>query len=640
MRARQIVAPRSKSACAHDAVELLAGALLDAAHVRVDGQHVAPEREVADGRRGVRPDARELGQVVRPAVLRDLLRGAVQAERAPVVAEPLPLDDHLAGDAAASASTVGHRSSHACQRGITRSTCVCCSITSLTRIAYGSVVSRHGRGARFAVPGQKLSSHRAQRLKRYIPNISLQSDPVLVLRALAHPLRLRLLQLAAAEGVITSTTASKMTGESTANCSFHLRLLARYGFLEQGGAGRSPREAVAGRGESAARGDLAAARRARPIRHAAAPDCHPRPAAHLRSRPASARSVRVSCDRGELAAGLAVVGRAASARTAVAVLGGIKIVASAGGLSLTATDMEISLGCHLPADVEREGVVIVPGKSLLELVRRMPAGPLVLEAADDAPELALGFGSADYRLATLSARDFPDIAARSGGEQVTLDRSAFVETVASVARAASRDESRPVYTGISMTVADGSLTLAATDGHRLAVKTTPVDADVELTDLLIPARALEELARLPTSDSSLVIRVTENRVAFDVGGFSLTSRRLDGRFQPYESLLNGAFAHVATVSREPLLEAVERAMVMVSEQPGRAGLRRRRCRGAGDDRRAGPRARAAGAHRDWAVADDRSQRVVPSGRTRARARRGSSPEDERRLAARRHVRIV
>jgi DNA polymerase-3 subunit beta len=226
--------------------------------------------------------------------------------------------------------------------------------------------------------------------------------------------------------------------------------------------------------------------------------------------------------------------------------------------------MEIALSCQVPADVESEGVVVVPAKSLLELVRRMPAGLLALEAVDDGPELAISFGSADYRLATLSARDFPDIAPLAGGEQVTLDRVAFAETVASVARAASRDESRPVYTGISLTVAQGYLTLVATDGHRLAVKTTPVDADVEIADLLIPARALEELARLPTSDNGLVICVAANRVAFDVGGFTLTSRRLDGHFQPYQQLLDAAFAHVATMPRELLLEAVERAMVMVA----------------------------------------------------------------------------
>jgi DNA polymerase-3 subunit beta len=218
----------------------------------------------------------------------------------------------------------------------------------------------------------------------------------------------------------------------------------------------------------------------------------------------------------------------------------------------------------VPADVESEGTAVVPGKSLFELVRRLPPGPLALEAPDDGHDLALRFGEADYRLATLSAADFPDVAPPAGGEQLTVDRAAFAETVASVARAASRDQSRPVYTGISMTVAAGSLTLVATDGHRLAVKTTPVRADAEISHLLIPARALEELVRLPTSDDLLVIGVTANRVTFEVGGFLLTSRRLDGHFQPYESLVNGAFAHVATVSRGPLLEAVERAMVMVA----------------------------------------------------------------------------
>ena len=97
MRARQIVAPRSKSAWAQAPSKSSPGALLDALHVRVDGQDVAAEREVADRSRGVRADAGQLGQVVRPPVGRDVLRGAVQADRAPVVAEALPLDDHVRG---------------------------------------------------------------------------------------------------------------------------------------------------------------------------------------------------------------------------------------------------------------------------------------------------------------------------------------------------------------------------------------------------------------------------------------------------------------------------------------------------------------------------------------------------------------
>ena len=97
MRARQTVAPRSNSACAHEPSNVVAGPLLYAVHVRVDGQHVAAEREVADRGRGVRADAGQLGEVVGPAVRGDVRRGAVQVHGAPVVAEALPLDDHLGG---------------------------------------------------------------------------------------------------------------------------------------------------------------------------------------------------------------------------------------------------------------------------------------------------------------------------------------------------------------------------------------------------------------------------------------------------------------------------------------------------------------------------------------------------------------
>ena len=126
------------------------GALLDAAHVRVDRQHVAAEREVADRRRRCTGRRRQLGQVVGPAVRGDVLRRAVQVDGAPVVAEPLPGDDHVGRRMRRrarrpSASARARR----VQRGITRSTCVCCSITSLTRIAYGSRVSRHGSGRLF-----------------------------------------------------------------------------------------------------------------------------------------------------------------------------------------------------------------------------------------------------------------------------------------------------------------------------------------------------------------------------------------------------------------------------------------------------------------------------------------------------------
>ena len=149
MRARQTVAPRSISACAAAAVNAWPRALLHAADVHVDRQHVAAEREAGDGVGGVAPDAGQLRQILGPAVRGDVLRRAVQAERAPVVAEPLPLADHVGGRRRRERLDSRPALEPPLPRGTTRSTCVCCAITSLTRIAYGSRVSRQGRCREF-----------------------------------------------------------------------------------------------------------------------------------------------------------------------------------------------------------------------------------------------------------------------------------------------------------------------------------------------------------------------------------------------------------------------------------------------------------------------------------------------------------
>ena len=141
------------------------GALLDPRDVRVDRQHRLAEGLVADRRRGVGADAGELGEIVRPAVLGDRARGAVQVEPAAVVAEPLPGADHVGGRRGGER---GRRrpalEPRERQRGITRSTCVCCSITSLTRIAYGSFVSLQGDRARSSANQARRSSSTGSRV--------------------------------------------------------------------------------------------------------------------------------------------------------------------------------------------------------------------------------------------------------------------------------------------------------------------------------------------------------------------------------------------------------------------------------------------------------------------------------------------
>ncbi len=176
-----------------------------------------------------------------------------------------------------------------------------------------------------------------------------------------------------------------------------------------------------------------------------------------------------------LAEKLALVARAVSTRTAVLVLGGIRLKVENGQLELAATDMELSLRTSLEADVDGEGEVVVPGRLLLDIVRSLPVGGRLDRAAQRR------VGAADRRAArraTGCTRTRPrtsrgcPTSSRSQLHQV--DREALLETIGRVGRSASRDESRPVLTGILVQFEPGKLVMAATDSYRLAVKETPL----------------------------------------------------------------------------------------------------------------------------------------------------------------------
>jgi DNA polymerase-3 subunit beta len=272
--------------------------------------------------------------------------------------------------------------------------------------------------------------------------------------------------------------------------------------------------------------------------------------------------MKASCSRDELNQRLAVVSRAISSRSSVQVLLGVLLRAEAGRLHLAATDMEVSLRASLEADVEDEGAVVVPGRLLVELSRLLPAGEVVFEHRMDEGVVRIECGSASYRLNTYSVEDFPRLPDPSVVQPFTVDRRALLDTVARVSRSASRDESRPVLTGILVRFEAGKLVMAATDSYRLAVKETPLEADAPEFEAIIPARALAELARIAQSGDAIELGIHENQVAFTVDEVLLTSRRIDGQFPNYRQLLPESFEHELTLPRSELLDVVRRTAVM------------------------------------------------------------------------------
>jgi DNA polymerase III subunit beta len=274
-------------------------------------------------------------------------------------------------------------------------------------------------------------------------------------------------------------------------------------------------------------------------------------------------SVKISSSKDELVSALSIVSRAVSTRSTVQVLSGILVRAEGDRVELAATDMELSLRLPLEAEVEGSGSVVVPGRLLVDLARLLPEGDVTLEQRAEEAVLEVTGGPSTSRLHTYSAEDFPKLPDVESVQTFSVDRSAFLETVARVARAASRDESRPVLTGILVRFEGGRLVMAATDSYRLSVKETELETEgAPDLEAIVPARALAELARIAADADGLRIGVQENHVVFNAGGVWLTTRRIDGQFPNYKQLIPETFEHRVALPREEFLEVVRRTSVM------------------------------------------------------------------------------
>ena len=272
--------------------------------------------------------------------------------------------------------------------------------------------------------------------------------------------------------------------------------------------------------------------------------------------------LRITVSKDDLASRLAIVARGVSTRTAVLVLGGIQLRAEGNRLHLAATDMEVSLRTELECTVSGEGSVVVPGRLLLDISRSLPDTEVTIEHKPEEAVVVVTSGTANYRLHTYSAEDFPRLPELESGGLHTVDRDALIETVARVGRSASRDESRPVLTGILVRFEPGKIVMAATDSYRLAVKETPVEGTLPELEAIIPARALQELARIATGTDDLQLGLQENHVVFGADGTWLTTRRIDGQFPNYRQLLPEQFDHELVLPRDELLEVVRRVSLM------------------------------------------------------------------------------
>jgi DNA polymerase III subunit beta len=254
--------------------------------------------------------------------------------------------------------------------------------------------------------------------------------------------------------------------------------------------------------------------------------------------------------------------RTVGERASLPAMSGVLLEVSDGRLILRSTNTETESELSIPVQAEREGVALVPGRLLGDVVRSLPNAAVSAEVRDDRLHLACGRAQFDLRLIP-NADDFPPPKEPSDSALTTaLKAEEFARTVAQVARAASGDDARPVLTGVSLEATADALTAAATDSYRLAVRTVPWDQGADLT-VLVPRRALDEARRSAEQlGSDVRIMLEPSKVTFAFGDRRLTTQLIEGKFPDFRQLIPTGYDRRLVVDRAELLQVVKRVAVV------------------------------------------------------------------------------
>ncbi|HET6379460.1 MAG TPA: DNA polymerase III subunit beta [candidate division Zixibacteria bacterium] len=279
--------------------------------------------------------------------------------------------------------------------------------------------------------------------------------------------------------------------------------------------------------------------------------------------------MNVSVMQENLARGLAVVSRAVSTRATLPVLANVLLKTENAGLKLTATNLEIGITCWVPGKVEAEGEITVPARLLTDLVASLPNQRIDLVLSPRDRTLKVTCGGSRSSIKGIDADEFPVVAAIGEDPVTSVDARALREALSEVVFAAATDESRPILTGVLTKLSGSTMTLAAADNYRIAVREVQLARPVSPEQtIVVPARSYSELMRiLPDSDTAIDITVTPNKsqVLFHVDETDLVSRLIEGQFPNYEPVIPTSHTSRAVVDREAFLAGTRRAQIFARD---------------------------------------------------------------------------
>ena len=276
--------------------------------------------------------------------------------------------------------------------------------------------------------------------------------------------------------------------------------------------------------------------------------------------------MKIFCNTVELSQACQNVQRAASTKTAIPAIEGILMVAKDNTLTLTGYDLEMGITTSISAKVEEEGELVLNAHMFSETLRKLPES-VVSIFSDSRQIAAISCGEFESTLIGISAEEYPDLPSVSGGYPITINQDILKDMVKKTIFSVAVKDSKIVHTGIKFEIEENHIRLIAVDGVRLAIRNENIEYTGENLSFVVPAKTLSEVVKLMSEDDEdVTLGVGKRHIIFELGGYQIISRLLDGEFLNYKAAIPSATKTVIHANTRNLIESIDRTSLIITDK--------------------------------------------------------------------------
>lgn len=278
--------------------------------------------------------------------------------------------------------------------------------------------------------------------------------------------------------------------------------------------------------------------------------------------------MKFTCSKKDLVDALNAVSRAVAVKPQIPVTAGIYMKAEGSSLELQANNFSLGIVSKIPVSTEEPGEIVAVGKFFLEIVRKLSGDTVTISFHSGENVVNIQSEASAFTLLVMNADDFPKVRAQDVLNSFKIKTSTFKNLIRKTAFSTGNDETRPIFTGCCLEINGNSVTMAATNTHRLAIMKENISEDLGEMKFIIPSTTLKELARIAdesTPDSFVNVDCSNKNIAFTFDNVFMTSRLIEGQFPPYEKVVPASSDIFATMKVSEISAAVERVGIISKE---------------------------------------------------------------------------